>query len=924
MKCKLLIISLIALFAGAVTASDALFENRKSDWKIVLSSTASEAENTAATELQQMLLKISGAKLPVERADELSSTHHIVLGTPESSGIVKGMNSTLKLTGGDQDEIAIFTHGGNLYLCGNRPRAVFYAVQAFLQKELGVRYFWQGEDGTFVKPQGKYVLPELAVFHRSPFIYRELSFSNTPGPELSMEFLARNFVNMGPPWYQTGHHKYGFEIFGTCHSVHLDPELYKTKPEMFTMLDGKRVFEEESRGCYSNPETVEYLIKRQSELIKQHQLDLLYSYPSDNGNYCVCPECSKNSDIPGRWFEFYTKMVRALKKEHPSLKVATVAYQEYAQVPEKAVEDVLFVNYCQYDRCYVHKLNDPACEWNKNSMAKLAEWEKKAPMGIYGYELDIYAPQITVPFGYMLEDELNVFAARNIRSVYMEGSDELTFGEHKKYGLNPNRFNNYLYAQLAWDPSRKADDLLQDWCQTLYGSASIPMVEYHKIMMNAWMAMPFHIGYFFNNYVGTARHLLNDQRIAEIQAKFDEAEKIAGAISEPAAKKLALEQIGIEKKFFGAWVNAYKLTSLNFTVFNLPEADSFANAVTLPLNSKEGMHKRTGLKAYYTQEALHLLVECTEEDMQSLNRSAENCWGDDSIEMLIDTRNGKDFHLSFGLGGKSYSAVSRKEVSGLEWSYRVQERATGWTAEITLPFKTLGGVPTKNAEWGFSLNRNGKPEACGFPYPVYGDTASTATIRFSGKDKSPGNIAFLNSPVPVLGYLQKNWNISSFGVDEAKKASFAGNTIFFVRTLDNALPMEFYRDKLFPYVKENGGIIFFQAYGSLPLEQYTGSSDWGLQFAENFGKIQMARYPHGLKIAKQPNDLEKILPAWGFSSVYLPAASGQWQVVAERVRLDETWGPVLLYRPWGKGFVFVATGGEQLPELLENVALLNN
>jgi hypothetical protein len=56
----------------------------------------------------------------------------------------------LRLRPDKVEQVAVYTLDGRLYLSGNQPRGVLYAVYSFLQRQLGVRWLWPGPDGEFV------------------------------------------------------------------------------------------------------------------------------------------------------------------------------------------------------------------------------------------------------------------------------------------------------------------------------------------------------------------------------------------------------------------------------------------------------------------------------------------------------------------------------------------------------------------------------------------------------------------------------------------------------------------------------------------------------------------------------------------------------------------------------------------------------
>ena len=163
MKMKKLTATLLSAVLGVYAmAGDALFQDGKTEWKIGISPKAAPAEQYAAQELQTALQKISGAEFPILKSETFPDGNTIIIGSPDSTPQIREKADALKLKKGNTEELAVYTLGGNLYLAGNNPRGALYAVYSFLQNQLGVRWFWPGDDGEFIRKKNRYPLPQLS------------------------------------------------------------------------------------------------------------------------------------------------------------------------------------------------------------------------------------------------------------------------------------------------------------------------------------------------------------------------------------------------------------------------------------------------------------------------------------------------------------------------------------------------------------------------------------------------------------------------------------------------------------------------------------------------------------------------------------------------------------------------------------------
>lgn len=162
------------------------------------------------------------------------------------------------------------------------------------------------------------------------------------------------------------------------------------------------------------------------------------------------------------------------------------------------------------------------------------------------------------------------------------------------------------------------------------------------------------------------------------------------------------------------------------------EIDGF----TLPL-SDAAPAKPTRTRVCFDATALHLALECAEPDPADLRLRAqpgsEDVWQDDCVEVWL---RGGDSQLAFdqfivNAAGVTQSLRSRPGDTGPqpgEWLATARIGPRAWTAELTIPFATLGlGEPTRGMMVQLKLGREA-PEAEGTelstwpPKSTYGGT----------------------------------------------------------------------------------------------------------------------------------------------------------------------------------------------------------
>lgn len=226
----------------------------------------SPVEKFAAHELQKYFRNISGAEIQISpSAPPQTSRCRIILGTPESNEAISKLQADGKLapfteehTGFDGFVVKRLTSNKQniVVLAGNQPRAVLFAAYDFLER-LGVRFFGFGEGGENVPRQPTIRIGKIDHFEKPRFKYRIVNNNNFVSTNKQMlvqitDWAVKNRFNAFLLTLDDVEHvatdellKRGMEIWGGGHVWgELTPgkNLFKTHPEYFPLIDGKRQF----------------------------------------------------------------------------------------------------------------------------------------------------------------------------------------------------------------------------------------------------------------------------------------------------------------------------------------------------------------------------------------------------------------------------------------------------------------------------------------------------------------------------------------------------------------------------------------------------------------------------------------------------------------------------------------------------------
>ncbi len=736
---KKALISICSLLCAATLCGTELFDHGKSRWQIAIPLQADAAEKYAAAELQTFLKKISGVTLPVINSDD-AAPYRIIIGSLATSPAVRKQADSLKLVKSNTEMVSVKTIGGALYLAGDVPRGALYAVYSFLQNQLGCRWFWPGNDGEYIIRRDKYELPELDYIIKPSFRFREMTPCGMHNHVPTEIWLARNFMNGGSRTPEIRDIA-GFYRLDGQHWVSVDRKLFDSKPELFSLINGKRS-KAGYAGCWSNPEFFDYIVKKHLNIIKTKNFNMLNSFPADIIPRCECDKCNVNKDKSGRWYNFYARLIEAIRKYHPEILFGGIAYQEYRAVPDTPVKYLEYVEYCQYNRCYVHKLGDSKCLLNQQSMAGLRKWQEKAPMGIYGYEYDVFKGVVYLPFWNMIADEMKIF--HDMKLVRMK--TELGVNMKKDVArINQKqlaqRLANYIYARLIWNADESIDDILDDWCGYLYGKGAEVMKAYHKEMAEAWDKMALHLTYFGSSPCGAARYLISPELIKSAEAHFSAALKAVKNEPDAAMRKRQIKEINFEAALFARWKDEYRFAIENAAVINLKHVKNINDTASLDslkfigkANTKK-VPLPTEMNIFYTDDALHIKVSAAEPDMANIQKGKTgkdiSPWNDDMVEMFIDFNDGSIHrHLCVNLAGGTYDAIGMDGSWSTGWKGETTFEKDRWIMHITLPFKSFNVTPKAGDQWKLVIIRNHRAGASGYPYPAHQDIGRAATAVF--------------------------------------------------------------------------------------------------------------------------------------------------------------------------------------------------
>ena len=458
---------LLLLLSYTPSQAANLFANSKTDYTIVIDKNASTSEKTAAKELSDYLHEISGANFQVSN-DVSQGNKKIFIGYNEQVGKLLGIKKPLT----SDESYTYLTHNGNLFIYGGAKRGTMYGVYAFLEKELGVR--WYTEKCTIVPKLKSYTLPALKYVGKPSFGFREILYYG-----INKSWSAHNGINaVQSP--QTNSEYGDFKAIWCVHNSFqlVSPEKwFNTHPEYFSLHNGKRI--KNGQLCLSNPEVLALATKSVKETINKYPTFTYYSVSQEDNNLpCECKKCKaiekKYGGHSGLIIWFVNQIAEAIKKDHPDKYILTLAYDYSRPAPTglKPADNVV-IRICCNDCCFLHPLTE--CERSKPFLRDLADWKALGS--------NLLINDYVSTFSVFLEPQPNIKALESnyqtFASYHPIGVSAM--GQYQSYGGDFAEMKKWILAKLMWNPQQSVDSLARDFIYGYYGKAAKDIYAYYSL-----------------------------------------------------------------------------------------------------------------------------------------------------------------------------------------------------------------------------------------------------------------------------------------------------------------------------------------------------------------------------------------------------------------------------------------------------------
>ncbi|HUQ67095.1 MAG TPA: DUF4838 domain-containing protein [Flavitalea sp.] len=479
-----------------------LADNQVSRYSIVLPSNATVYEQKAAQVLQNYVIQISGAVLPVIAANRHKSPYEIVLGQNERlDEIGAGVNyQSLK-----EDGFIIKTDSLRLIIAGGNEKGTLYGVYSFLEKYLGCRMYTPKVK--IIPAKSKILLGNIYDKEVPVIGFRDTHYRAT----WDAEYTDWHKLDHAPDGERTD---WGMWVH-TFNELMPPQVYYQSHPEYFAMVKGKRL---PTQLCLSNPAVLEITVQSLRKMIAQNPSAKYWSVSqNDNRDYCTCDLCRSLDSVEGSPSGSIISFVNKVADHFPDKMISTLAY-EYGRHAPKNFKPRDNVNIML---CSIEAYRDKPITQDTASaefVKDVKDWGKiSKDIIIWDYVIQFNHLLSPFPNLQVLQPNLQFFAENGVNAMFEQGNREV--------GGEFAALRSYMISKLMWNPYLNVDSLMNDFLYGYYGAAGKPVREYIDAMRTALLKnnKPLRI---FGSPNEASDTYLSPALMKNYNALFEEAEKM--------------------------------------------------------------------------------------------------------------------------------------------------------------------------------------------------------------------------------------------------------------------------------------------------------------------------------------------------------------------------------------------------------------
>ena len=457
-----------------------------------------------------MLEKTGGVKLAIVNDNENQTEKEIIIGINKHT---KHLLGNIKRPA-DMDESFVYKNSGaTILIYGGAMRGTMYGVFTFLENELGCR--WYTPSVTVIPKKERYAFNYL-YHHEAPAIRVRNDFYYEAFDPI---WAAHNKINGAMGYREQPGDVEAYWSVHTFNRLMPPDEFFKTHPEYFSLIDGKRTADH-SQLCLTNPDVLKIITQRIKKVMRDNPEYLIYSVSqNDWRNPCQCEKCQaivqKEGSEAGLMIWFVNQVAQNVEKEFPHKYIGTLAYQ-YTRTPPKHIKprENVVVRLCSIECCFSHDFI--SCPENQAFLSDLRNWADISPhLYIWDYVVNFSHYIMPYPNFRVLKSNIRTFRDNKSIGIMEQASYQSRGGEFAE-------LRAYLLSKLLWNPEIDQDKVIDDFMYGYYGRSGQYVRQYFDYLHNQITPEThIHLGLTPDDPI------FSDEFVRRSEAIFDMAEKVA-------------------------------------------------------------------------------------------------------------------------------------------------------------------------------------------------------------------------------------------------------------------------------------------------------------------------------------------------------------------------------------------------------------
>jgi len=528
---------------------------------IVVPDSPTAVERSAAEELQDGIRRMTGGTVAIGPESSAGAAAGVIfVGATRTADAV---TNALGKSAWKDDAVLLKSVPDGLVLTGHPRRGVFYAVDEYLERFCGVRW-WTSTESHYPKLD-RLPMSGVSLDYAPRFRFRETHCRDsffakfkvrTKGNFSSLTRYMLDPMEFVPPELGGDHrffHFKGHSVYHTFFKVLPPDGFFARHPEWYAEYDEKRqplelclcngemaqAFAEELRKKLRTDPTVDFVSVSQCDDTRERA-----SVP------CQCAKCraiaAEEGAPSGGLLRFVNRVAEILEPEFPHVTFDTFAYTWSRTAPKKTrPRHNVTVRYCDIECSFAYPLDTPGDPVSEKYMENLRAWSAIAGGNLYVWDYIAGFRNYMLPHPNVrsLARNVRIFAEAGAVGVFEQGDVMCPAGEFAAY-------KHYLVSHLLWDPQADEKKLTDDFLKGYYGPAAEPKVREYLSLVNdrAFAERIFVRCFHYNttNFLDTASAFRAEKAMAD-------AVRAAQADGPDCVRRVRREKLSIDQVLLVNW-----------------------------------------------------------------------------------------------------------------------------------------------------------------------------------------------------------------------------------------------------------------------------------------------------------------------------------------------------------------------------------